>query len=217
VTTSTRAGDRAGRPRTAFTLVELLVSITCATILIAACLAGITYIFKEQYSLLNYCKMDQQTRKALEMIGRDIRQFDTTDTTNPLTFSGSSGNDQGFFSSIPDPANAANNIRVTYAYSKNNGTFSRTLGNGTPEILITNIIARRSDGLPGFVISGSAKVGTDGTATSYANVEALAAATSSIKQIQIQVTTQSTTLLSRSAGVSSQQITSAQYSIRRKT
>jgi type II secretory pathway pseudopilin PulG len=75
----------AGRPtnsrrRAAFSLVELLISLTLVMMLTLALLTSYIFILRGDRSLQNYDEMNAQARKLLERLGEDLRA--ATDVTN---------------------------------------------------------------------------------------------------------------------------------------
>lgn len=226
---STKAGNppplahRPGRSR-AFTLTELLIAMSLSLMIAAAVLSALIHIGRSGYSIANYCEMDQKARSALEYIGRDIKQCDPASTTAPLSVSiqnaGAANEQQVISLAIPSPVNPALSVKVEYTYlaadsaRNNSGTLTRrqyNAGSTTTDVLIEDIE-------PGtFVIAGSTRPDPATNVGSYytgaANVSGHIA---SIKQIQLRFNTKANALYTRLTGGSSQQIITAQYSIRRK-
>src|SRR3954466_10821063 len=66
----------------AFTLVELLISLTLVMLLTLALLTSYVFIARGDRSLQNYGEMNSQARKLLEQLGEDLRAAtDVTDFT----------------------------------------------------------------------------------------------------------------------------------------
>lgn len=220
--TLTKAGKMKQRKNKAFTLVEIIIALSLTCLLVAGIMSSLGWIFRTQYSLANYCQMDKEARVALELVGRDIKQFQPADSTYPLAFSSSSlggaSEVQSFSCAVPSPSNINQSVKVTYIFRKkdsgngNLGTFSRVSTNPdnstSTQVLVKNVAS--------FTLSGSGLVDSTGNALSYPNITALAGASNSIKQLQIKLTTQVNQMMAKTAGQSSQQLTSAQFSIRRK-
>lgn len=70
------------RRRGAFSLVELLISLTLIMMLTLALLTSFVFIARGDRSLQNYSDMNAQARKLLEQLGQDLRAAtDVTDFT----------------------------------------------------------------------------------------------------------------------------------------
>ena len=65
-----------GNKQRGMTLVEIMLTTVISVMIIGSALGVILSIGKSQLSLSNYCSMNQQSRQALEVIGRDIKLFD---------------------------------------------------------------------------------------------------------------------------------------------
>ncbi len=61
------------RARRGFTLVEVLIATTLASILTLACVTAFLYTIRGERSLANYGEMNQKARVLLEQMGRDFR------------------------------------------------------------------------------------------------------------------------------------------------
>lgn len=76
-------GNRGSRRRSlaaAFSLVEMMISLTLIMLLTLALLTSFTFIARGDRSLTNYGDMNAQARKLLEQLGADLRS--ATDVTN---------------------------------------------------------------------------------------------------------------------------------------
>ncbi len=67
-------GSRARRAGPAFTLVEVMVSATIGTFVLAGVLSAFLMIGRSGYLASNYSELEAQTRRALEIFGEDARK-----------------------------------------------------------------------------------------------------------------------------------------------
>jgi type II secretory pathway component PulJ len=109
----------AGHPKrassAAFSLVELMVSLTLVMLLTLALLTSYVFIARGDRSLQNYGEMNAQARKLLEQLGEDLRAAtDVTNfTSNSLTLT------------VPTNAAATTTQDVTWDFNSVNGTVTR--------------------------------------------------------------------------------------------
>lgn len=114
------AGD-ALRPRRrrAFTLVEMLISLTLVMLLTLALLTSYVFIARGERSLVNYGEMNAQARKMLDLLGDDLRM--ARDVTNFTSTS----------LSLKLPTSLTDTTAtqtVTWDYVSASGTVTRTVG-----------------------------------------------------------------------------------------
>lgn len=212
MTTSTKAGKSVRHSaRSAFTLVEIMIAMLLSSILVFAIIHSFGYVVRTNYSLSNYIKMDQEARRALEQLGRDVKQCNRSDATYPLNFTysnlGASSETQVIQLGIPSAANATVSAKVLYTFTKSGdqGTLVRSLtDNGTTKTtkLATNITS--------FKVSGAALDNTY-----WSGIDNVSANKAVIKQIQLEMTLASDSIRRKVTGASTQTIISAQYSIRK--
>jgi hypothetical protein len=121
---------------------------------------------------------------------------------------------------IPSPANPDLSVKVEYTYlasdaaRNNTGTLTRrqyNAGSTSTEVLVEDIEPRS------FVIAGSTRPDpATNVATYFTGAANVSGNMASVKQIQLRFNTKANALYTRLTGGSSQQIITAQYSIRRK-
>jgi prepilin-type N-terminal cleavage/methylation domain-containing protein len=127
---------RRPRPsRRGFTLVEVMISATLGTIILAAVLSAFLMLGRSGYNAANYSIMEAEARRALEQFSSDARM------ANNLVWNSST-------SVTLRVVTGGSSQLVTYAYDSSSsgetaGCFYRKLGNAsstaTPLILVRNI------------------------------------------------------------------------------
>jgi type II secretory pathway pseudopilin PulG len=123
-----------GRPETfrrarAFSLVELLISLTLVMLLTLALLTSYVFIARGDRSLQNYGDMNAQARKLLERLGEDLRAAtDVTDfTASSLTLT------------VPTNTTATTTEDVTWDYNSVDGSVTRQAGTSAPSTLARDV------------------------------------------------------------------------------
>ncbi len=178
-----------GNKQRGMTLIEIMLTTVISVMIIGSALGVILSIGKSQLSLSNYCSMNQQSRQALEVIGRDIKLFDPSGlsiTTDGKTLTGS----------IPDPSGTGT-IAVKYNYNPTKRILTRKLDDSSSEetILFRDIES--------FSLTGINKAGN--------TITNLSADATSIKQLQLDIKLATKVLASNTR----QPVISAQYTIRK--
>lgn len=112
--------------RRAFTLVEVLVSVSLASMLSLAAITSFLFTLRGERSLANYGEMNARARMVLEMMGQDFRM--AADVPSG-TFNSSS-----VLIRLPTDATAATLQDVTWSYDATAETVSRTVGGATTVI-----------------------------------------------------------------------------------
>ena len=104
--------------RRGFTLVELMVSTTLASLLMVGVLSSFLMMGRSGANVQNYTQLEVKARKALEYFSREARLAYgiTSYSANSVTLQ------------IPDTSSSRNTIAytVTYTFDSAAGTFSRT-------------------------------------------------------------------------------------------
>lgn len=85
---------KGARSRGGFTLVEFLVAMAISSLVLAAIAVLTFYSGRSFAALANYVDLEHQSRKALDMMSKEIRQTEqlTEFTSNRLTFEDHDGN-----------------------------------------------------------------------------------------------------------------------------
>lgn len=158
-TTTIRSPDR--EPRRGFTLVEVMVSATLGTMILAAVLSMFLFLGRTSANIVNYAEMEAQTRSGLERFAQDTRQ------SSDITW------------------NSANSITleigattITYTHNSTTEEFSRTTG-GNTEILL--------DGITSFIYSGYKITGASVDLSDLSTVAKRQSASDVTKQVQIYI------------------------------
>src|SRR5690606_27431889 len=77
MTTSTtipdRRGDRRRRARAGFSLIELTVAVSIASMALAAVFSTTVFISRSAVATTDYADMTMEARRALELFARDVR------------------------------------------------------------------------------------------------------------------------------------------------
>ena len=130
-----RPARRPLRAPRGFTLVEVMISATLGTIILAAVLSAFLMLGRSGYNAANYSIMEAEARRALEQFSADARM------ANNLTWNSST-------SVTLRVVTGGSSQLVTYAYDSSSsgetaGCFYRKLGNAsstaTPLILVRNV------------------------------------------------------------------------------
>jgi prepilin-type N-terminal cleavage/methylation domain-containing protein len=185
-TTPKPSSERPRSPRRGFSLVEILVASSLATIVMAGVMTAFLFIGRTSISLRNYADLETQARNALETFAQDVRMSSgvTWNSSTSLALTIQQGN-----TTIP----------ATYAYDPAARTFSRTVGT-TTEVLITNIrnFSFNAYGIDTTSISLSTPTANTNNAT---------------KQIQISLETER---INRTLALHTNKVISARFVLRNK-
>lgn len=185
-TTPKPAPERRRAPRRGFSLVEILVASSLATVVMAGVMTAFLFVGRTSVSLRNYADLETQARNAMETFAQDVRMSSGVvwNSAESLTLTIQQGN-----ASVP----------ATYTYNPAARTFSRTIGT-TTDILITSI---RSFAFNAYSI--------DTTAISLA--APTAATNTATKQIQISLETER---INRTLALHTNKVISARFVLRNK-
>jgi prepilin-type N-terminal cleavage/methylation domain-containing protein len=126
------AGPTFNSPRTArgFTLVEVLISVSLASLLTLAAMTSFLFTLRGERSLANYSEMNARARLVLEKMGRDFRMAGDVPAGG---FSSSS-----ILIKVPTDSTATVWQDVTWSYNATAGTVTRTVG-GVGTIFATHV------------------------------------------------------------------------------
>ena len=119
ITTSTNTNRL---PYQAFTLVELMFSMTILMIALGSITGTFMVFAKSSASLGEYVDMSSESRKALELFSRDVRAADGIAVIGATSSNGVVYTDQGLNLTFPD---YYGNRSVTYSYDSTSGILRR--------------------------------------------------------------------------------------------
>jgi len=119
ITTSTNTSRL---PYQAFTLVELMFSMTILMIALGSITGTFMVFAKSSASLGEYVDMSSESRKALELFSRDVRAADGIAVIGATSSNGVVYTDQGLNLTFPD---YYGNRSVTYSYDSTSGILRR--------------------------------------------------------------------------------------------
>src|SRR4051794_20797954 len=104
--------------RRGFTLVEVLISASLASILMAGVMSTFLMMGRSGMNLQNYTELEAQARKALELFSREVR----------LAYQVTAYSTTSVTMSIPDTSATRNTLgySVTYSFDTTNHKFTRT-------------------------------------------------------------------------------------------
>jgi len=108
--------------RLGFTLVEVLVSATLATFVLAAVLSTFVFLSRSGISLQFYSDMESQSRQGLELFAKDLRQASASQWNSKV-----------------EVRLTVDNALITYQYNSSQGTLSRHDASGT-QVIISGIV-----------------------------------------------------------------------------
>ena len=109
-------------PYQAFTLVELMFSMTILMIALGSITGTFMVFAKSSASLGEYVDMSSESRKALELFSRDVRAADGIAVIGATSSNGVVYTDQGLNLTFPD---YYGNRSVTYSYDSTSGILRR--------------------------------------------------------------------------------------------
>lgn len=118
------------RPRSGFTLVELLVGMTLGLIVMAAVISCFVFLSRNLTRLQIQQKFDAQGRRALLYFAQDVRMASSISSPTATSIT------------LVLPTSSGSTTNVLYAYDASTGTLSRTpgfTGIGTNPPLLTNL------------------------------------------------------------------------------
>lgn len=118
-----KRGGRWGRRKKAFTLTEVLITMTLCGFVLAASTGSLLFLAKSTKGLGNYQEMNMASRFTLEDFGSDARMTVDVNAATATSVSLEVYDSTGGVST------------VVYAYDAGAGTFSRTAGGATDVIL----------------------------------------------------------------------------------
>lgn len=183
----------APRPRGGFTLVEVMVAATLGVFVLAGVLAANLQIIRGGVRLAQYVEMDSQVRRALDLLGRDLR------AASSLTWNG----DSDITLTIPTSGGAT--AQVTYAWTAASGAFFRVAGASSAALNGRLELVRGIGTLPGGAAGLTfARFDRDGIAT---------ASDAATRSIQINLTV---TRNARTTVATSENAVSATFTLRSK-
>ncbi len=119
ITTSTNTNRL---PYQAFTLVELMFSLTILMIALGSITGTFMVFAKSSASLGEYVDMSSESRKALELFSRDVRAANGIAVIGATSSNGVVYTDQGLNLTFPD---YYGNRSVTYSYDSTSGILRR--------------------------------------------------------------------------------------------
>jgi len=119
ITTSTNTNRL---PYQAFTLVELMFSMTILMIALGSITGTFMVFAKSSASLGEYVDMSSESRKALELFSRDVRAADGIAVIGATSLNGVVYTEQGLNLTFPD---YYGNRSVTYSYDSTSGILRR--------------------------------------------------------------------------------------------
>ncbi len=139
--TTTTPSPAPDRPRSALsgrrgmTLVEVMVAASLASFVLAGVVSTFLFLGRSGANINNYSEMESEARNGLEYFAQDTRQASDL-----------------YWNSADSVQLTVNSVAVTYAYDSAAGTFSRTVGGVT-----TNLVEGVSDfEFSGYMITGAA-------------------------------------------------------------
>jgi prepilin-type N-terminal cleavage/methylation domain-containing protein len=112
--------------RSGYTLAELMIAMSIALVVVAISTGSMIFISQWYFGLGNYLQMNQQSRIALEWIGRDLRMSSAVVVTS----------DEDITLTIPTGGGA--NRTVRYWWSDDQSSFMRT-ESGTETIMLDSV------------------------------------------------------------------------------
>lgn len=83
----------AGQQRAGWTLVEMMVSVAAGMLMLTAVFSSYIFMLRNLDAMANYEELDRQSRNAIDMMTRDIRQAGamTSYSTNSIAFTNQDG------------------------------------------------------------------------------------------------------------------------------
>ena len=171
----------------AFTLVEVMISASLGSIILAAVLTMFLFLGRSGANIANYADMEAQARTGLEYFAQDARQ------ASNMTWNSASSIDL-----------TVNGTTIRYTYTAGSGEFSRRVG-VTTTVLIRGISTFTLDG---YMITGAKVDTTDLTTLAKRNT-----ASGVTKQLQLYLKAART---SSTVNTATNTVLSARYILRNK-
>lgn len=157
ITTPSPVRKRAG----GFTLVEVMISASLATVILTAVLSMFLFLGRSSANIVNYAEMESQARRGLEFFAQDTRQ------SSDLAWNSTS--------SITLTVGAST---IDYVFNSGTGEFTRTMGGVTTVLL---------EGITTFTFSGYKITGATVDTSDLSTAAKRSAASGVTKQIQIYI------------------------------
>lgn len=110
------------RERDGFSLAEVLIALAIFSLITAGLVSSFDFIYKSSIGMGNYADMNVQSRRTLDIFGREVRT--ATDVTSASATS--------VTIVVPDGAGTST---ITYAFNATDNTFDRTEGGTTMALL----------------------------------------------------------------------------------
>jgi prepilin-type N-terminal cleavage/methylation domain-containing protein len=127
--------------RSAFTLVELMVSVVLTGIIMSGVLSTFVMFSRSGVGLANYSDMEMQARKALDLFGQDARMASEITWTSSQSLT------------LTVPTSGGGSVSYLFSYNPTAKTFTRQLvGSATADTLMTGVTALSFEG---FKITGA--------------------------------------------------------------
>ena len=157
ITTPSPVRKRAG----GFTLVEVMISASLATVILTAVLSMFLFLGRSSANIISYAEMESQARRGLEFFAQDTRQ------SSDLAWNSTS--------SITLTVGAST---IDYVFNSGTGEFTRTMGGVTTVLL---------EGITTFTFSGYKITGATVDTSDLSTAAKRSAASGVTKQIQIYI------------------------------
>ncbi len=129
--TTTTTGLFKKTPGRGFTLVEMMISLAVGSLLLAGAMSSIISLTQGSNSLMNYVDMNEESRRTLELFGRDVRG--ATDVTTM--------SDSEVVLTTTGPSKSE--ITVQYLYEADADTLYRNILSGgsvvASQVLLNNV------------------------------------------------------------------------------
>jgi type II secretory pathway pseudopilin PulG len=149
------------RPTAAFTLVEVIVSATIGSFVLAGILSAFVMIGRTGFIASSYSVLEAETRRALDTFGQDVRK------AKDVKWNGA----QSITLSVATATNATST--VTYAYDAASSCFYRQLGDTSSTLprltLVHNVAADFA--FHRYKLESSSNPGADNTAANDAETK----------------------------------------------
>ncbi|NDV62957.1 prepilin-type N-terminal cleavage/methylation domain-containing protein [Puniceicoccales bacterium CK1056] len=108
------------KSKAGFSLAELVIAMTIASFVLTASYATVISLAKGSQSMINFSEMNNQTRYAIEVFGRDSRMASNVIAAETTTFTSRN-------SLWDETTKAYRDYEVTYKFISSAGTFKRTV------------------------------------------------------------------------------------------
>ncbi len=178
--------NRITRSRRAFTLTEMMVSVTLTSLLMGGIISGVVSIAKANVAISNYSRLNSNERNAVEKLAQDVRQLTSVTTCSATSFTGKLPASSGSSSTY-------DTVSYTYASGKLTRTLVNDSGISTTTTIVTDITS--------FTL----------TYWNASDLEVTSGAASAVKKIQLDAKTS----LSAANQANTNRILSAIFTIRK--